>query len=101
MAATEHKRAIGRRLRLARETQNPGLRSFCRTHGLDPTKVNHWEMGKHYPDPIYILMLWDNYGITADWVYLGRINGLPYELGVNLRLAEEKALAADPAKRAR
>lgn len=84
MSETQHKQDIGARLRLVREALGYGLREFARKHQLDPTKLNHWEKGKHYPDPAFIRLLWDEHNVTADWVYLDRKGGLPRELADSL-----------------
>lgn len=97
MSETQHKQDIGARLRLVREALGYGLREFARKHGLDPTKLNHWEKGKHYPDPAFIRLLWDEHNVTADWVYLDRKGGLPRELADNLDAVLAAYAAGKPA----
>lgn len=88
MSESPHKREIGDRLRQAREGLGYGLREFARLHDIDPTKLSHWEKGKHYPDPMFIQAMWTRHRVTADWIYLGLISGLPHDLGENLLGAE-------------
>lgn len=84
MSESQHKQDIGARLRIVREALGYGLREFARKHGLDPTKLSHWEKGKHYPDPAFIRLLWEEHNVTADWVYLDRKGGLPRDLADSL-----------------
>ena len=90
MDAAQNKMDVGARLRIAREALGFGLRPFARAVGIDPTKLNHWEHGKHYPDPLYVRLLWDRYGVTADWIYLGRVSGVGHALAADLLAASSE-----------
>ena len=84
------KREIGRHLRLARESIGfPIAAQFAREHGIASDKLNHWEKGKHFPDVLYVLMLWRHYRITADWIYLGETAQLPFAVIERLRASEK------------
>jgi transcriptional regulator with XRE-family HTH domain len=74
------KAAVGRRLAEAREALGFTMTAFARLHGVDKTKLNHWEKGRHYPDPLFIVRLHTSHGITADWIYLGLRRSLPHDL---------------------
>lgn len=97
MTDAHHKRDVGDRLRQAREALGFGLREFARLHDLDPTKLSHWEKGKHYPDPQFIRELWRRHRVNADWVYLGEIASLPHSLVESLRAAERGSQGASSA----
>jgi DNA-binding XRE family transcriptional regulator len=95
MTEDQLKRAIGDRLRQAREALGyENMAEFARMHDLTRDKLNHWEKGRYYPDPLFITRLWDRHRITADWIYLGVIAGLPHSLGENLLAAPGGAGAA-------
>lgn len=98
MSESQHKQDIGARLRIVREALGYGLREFARKHGIDPTKLSHWEKGRHYPDPAFIRLLWDAHNVTADWVYLDRKAGLPRELADSLDGVLAAYAAARPAE---
>jgi transcriptional regulator with XRE-family HTH domain len=98
MTVTLEKRLVGDRLRLAREALGFGLREFARMYKDDHTKLFNWEKGKNYPDLRYVRWLWDNHAINADWIYLGRVSGLPYELAVSLQAAERALEEASKAR---
>jgi transcriptional regulator with XRE-family HTH domain len=95
MDAAQLKRDIGDRLRLAREALGfTNAAAFARQHALDKTKLSHWERGKHYPDPIYVHLLWREYRITADWIYLGERGSLAHSTVENLLAAGRASQAA-------
>lgn len=85
MTDAHHKLEVGERLRQAREALGYSQAEFARLHGVDKTKLSHWERGQHYPSPAFVLLLWERHRVTADWIYLGQIHSLPYDLGVSLR----------------
>ena len=87
------KREVGARLRLVREAQGKGLREFARLHDIDHTSLNQWEKGKSLPSQVYLRKLWDHYQIGPNWLYLGIIAGLPFELVTYLREAEAASTA--------
>jgi DNA-binding XRE family transcriptional regulator len=91
-----HKQEVGERLRATREALGYSQSAFGRLHGVDRGRLNHWEQGRHYPDPAFVHTLWQQHRVTADWIYLGVFAGLPQSLGgVNLRVeARAKSEAA-------
>lgn len=94
MSEALHRQRIGARLRLIREAQGLKLRQFARKHNIDPTKLSHWELGKHLPDQAYIRLLWEHYRIGPNYIYLDVIAGLPFELVDYLRSVEAASEAA-------
>ena len=96
MRTTVEKREVGNRLRLAREALGFGLREMGRKYDDDPSKISHWEKGQHFPDLNYVRWLWENHAITADWIYLGRIAGLPHGVAVSLQEVERAFAKVEP-----
>ena len=94
MSDDHGKREVGDRLRQAREALGYSMAEFARLHGIDKTKLNHWEKGKHYPDPAFIRALYDRHRINADWIYLGILAGLRHDLAESLRAAGQGSSAA-------
>lgn len=93
MDTDRHKQLVGQRLRLAIEGLGVTLSQVAETTGVEKSRLGHWTRGKHYPDPAWIEVFAKEYGISADWIYLERVSGLPKDLAVYLRSA-----AADPAQ---
>lgn len=93
MTEDHGKREIGDRLRQAREALGFGMAEFARLHDIDKTKLNHWEKGKHYPDPKFIQALYERHRINADWIYLGIVAGLRHDLAESLRAASRVSSA--------
>jgi transcriptional regulator with XRE-family HTH domain len=69
---------IGNRLRRLRETYAPGLsqREWAERHNFSPTQYNNWEKGKRRITVDEAQRLCDAYGLTLDFVYRGRRDGL-------------------------
>lgn len=101
MAEDQNKLDVGARLRQAREALGYGLREFARLRDVDPTKLSNWERGKNYPDPEFIKELWRHHRISADWIYLGEIAGLPHGLVVSLQGASQASPVARTEERPR
>lgn len=80
MSDTLHRQQIGQRLRLAREALGFGLREFARMHEIDPSKLSHWERGKHIPDQAYLRILWEEYRIGPNFLFFGAVAGIPHEV---------------------
>jgi transcriptional regulator with XRE-family HTH domain len=75
---------IGNRLRLA-------IDEIMTREGITKTEVarrtqttlgnmNNWIRGDNFPDPLFVVQLYDQFGVTADWLYLERLPGLPLSL---------------------
>jgi hypothetical protein len=99
MVVTPHKRDVGERLRQAREALGYSQAEFARAFSLDQGALNHWERGRHYPPPPFLLTLWERHRISADWLYFGEIGGLPARLADGFRAGAPASPA--PARAAR
>lgn len=84
MDSALEKQRVGERLRLAREALGVKQAEFARRHGIDKTKLSHWERGQHLPSLAYVRLLWREYQISADWIYLGLRGRLPADVAENL-----------------
>lgn len=77
MTATTQYEKIGLRLRALR-TAFGGLsqRAFAERHGFNPTQYNNWELGVRRISFDCAEVLVDTYGLSLDWLYRGRVDGL-------------------------
>jgi transcriptional regulator with XRE-family HTH domain len=95
MNGSHYKRAIGARLIQAREAL--GLKQADLARGLDIPRdqLNRYERGSAFPDPCVIHRLWRLYGVTADWLYLGVLVGLPHSVAARLAEVDTAAPQGD------
>lgn len=62
--------------------------------GITTSKLGNWLAGRNYPDEYLVAQFCDRYGVTADWIYRGRVYGLPVELADGLAKASAASSAA-------
>jgi transcriptional regulator with XRE-family HTH domain len=69
---------IGARLRRLRESYGPDLsqRAWAERHNFSPTQYNNWELGTRRIPVDSAEELCNLYGLTLDFVYRGRRDGL-------------------------
>lgn len=84
MDAAHYKQQIGSRITLARTALGMKQAEFARGLDVPRDKLNGYEKGRFFPDPLIIYRMWRRYGVTADWVYLGVLAGLPHSVAVHL-----------------
>lgn len=85
--ARDIKTAVGERLLWAREIVCESGAQCARLLDVPVNTYYSWEKGKKYPDPFYVVRFCDLFGVTADWIYRGRLKGVVAP--VQLRLAAE------------
>ncbi len=70
--------AIGARLHNLRTAYRPELsqKAWAEKHGFSPTQYNNWEKGLRRIPVDFAETLCDTYGLTLDFVYRGRRDGL-------------------------
>lgn len=77
---------IGRRLGAIRKTFGAGTqKDWAEKHGFRPTQWNNWEHGTRRIPIECAVLLCDNYGLTLDYVYRGRRDGLAGTAAKTLR----------------
>jgi transcriptional regulator with XRE-family HTH domain len=95
MAPVEHDRdsAIAKRLRLLRKAQGDDSASgWARRMDMSPQQYSNYESGYPLPRDAAITLATRVPGLTTDWLFMGREEGLSVELGRRLR----QAALADP-----
>jgi transcriptional regulator with XRE-family HTH domain len=75
---TEHPhQVIGARLRAAREAfTDDSVRAFAKRLGVSPMAVSGWEVGARRIPVESAERYCDLFGLTLDWIYRGRRDGL-------------------------
>ena len=96
MDAATYKARIGARLRQAIEAQGLRQADVARQLGVSRSKLAHWLAGRWYPDPLFVLDFCEQYNISLEWVYRGRVSlGRATRLVAAL-LAEDQASSQVP-----
>lgn len=78
----------GRRLRAVREAWDAkgslNQAWFAQRIGATRTQLANWEAGR-LPDPRAMVRLYLEFGIPTDWIYLGQLARVDYDLAERLR----------------
>lgn len=77
--------AVAERLILAREAIGIKQGKFATMAELSPNGYNQWETGANYPEVTYAIKLCDRHGLTLDWIYRGKFDGMPTWLSDAIR----------------
>jgi transcriptional regulator with XRE-family HTH domain len=75
---------IAERLRAFRELLGMGQKEFAEQHGFNKTQYTNWENGIRRIPIDQAAKLEDQYGLTLDFIYLGRVRTLPHNLVIAL-----------------
>jgi hypothetical protein len=88
MPPTPHKTFVGNNLRIAIDALGLSQAEFCRRTGIAPNKLSNYLRGDNYPDPIWLVRVCDEFGLTTDWFYRGARAGVAAGVAAYLRAAE-------------
>jgi hypothetical protein len=80
MNSSDHKRQVGRNLSLLCQAIGSTDAEIARSVGVSNSKLGNWKRGDNYIDPYVATQLCDRYGVTMDWIFRGKLYGLPKEL---------------------
>lgn len=72
------------RLRAFREMLGLKQNEFAEHHNFSPTQYTNWETGARRIPIEKAALLEDRYGLSLDFIYLGRVRTLPHNLAVQL-----------------
>lgn len=67
---------MGARLKRLRESQKVSQKVWSEMHGFNATQYNNWERGERRIPVEHAERLSDAYGLTLDFIYRGRLDGL-------------------------
>jgi DNA-binding XRE family transcriptional regulator len=83
--APARNRVIAERLVLAREAVGLKQGHYAAMADISATAYNQWENAAQAPDVYYAIKLCDRHGLTLDWIYRGKFDGLPTRLSDAIR----------------
>lgn len=78
---------VGRRLQALRKVLNLTQAEIADANGIDRTNWGRFEKGKRLLPRDIAFDLAERYGITIDWLYRGRVDGLSIDMAERLRQA--------------
>lgn len=88
---------VGKRLRWAREVVCESAVQCARSLGMnDTSNWSKWERGLRYPDPVVVVAFCEEYGLTTDYVYRGKLSGVKPEVSLRLAAAHPELVENDP-----
>lgn len=67
---------VARRLALSRTVLGFSQAEVCRLLAVKHNTWSMWESGKNLPDPLVMACYCDRFGITLDYIYRGRLDGI-------------------------
>lgn len=79
------KEMVGFRLRTLREALKLSAKDMCAAVTVEQNTWSQWENGKRLADLTAMSRLWDRFGATLEYIYLGRTETLPFELAMKVR----------------
>lgn len=71
---------IAARLIAAREAMSLSQAQLCRATGIASNTYAHWEMARNRPSLEQAYVLYDKLGWTLDYIYKGKLSGMPPEI---------------------
>lgn len=84
----EHKArrlAIGHRLRVARAALGLRQADLMERYGVRMSNTSNWETGRSYMDPLIMLKLCEDYGLTMDYFWRGLLSGVRADVANEIR----------------
>jgi DNA-binding XRE family transcriptional regulator len=70
--------------------------AFAEKADVPPISYNQWERGAVYPPVPGAIKLCETYGLTLDWIYMGRMDCLPTHLSDAIRALSAAEAAQQP-----
>ena len=84
--------AVGERIKLLRDSLGLSQTEFAAGAGLVRAAVATWERGAQRPGIALAQKITDRYGVTLDWLFLGRTHTLRHDM---IGLLSDKEAAQD------
>lgn len=98
---TETQRAMGARLQAIREVLGLTQDQMADMAGVGVTTISGWEVGRNQIDLVKLSVLAGKLKFTTDWVALGDLSGLRFDVALKLQARTRAAVGVAPAKRGR
>lgn len=75
---------IAERITAFREYLDMSASEFAREHGFSTSQLSNWEAGTRRISVDAAMRLYERYGLSLDFIYLGRLSALPHNLATEL-----------------
>lgn len=98
---TQDMKLMGSRLRRIREAKGLTQPALADIMGVTTSAVSAWENGRNIVDAVALGAAAKYLGFTTDYVILGEIGGLPFDLAREVQRRERAELGATGAQRGR
>lgn len=85
MTPAEYKQFVAANLRAIVAVIGGNQSDVAAAIGASKSKFGNWLRGDNFPDPHAMWLLCERYGVTMDWIFRGRIFGLPGHLADGLK----------------
>lgn len=92
---------MGARLRTIREIVGLSQAAVAEIAGVGATTINGWESGRNQIDVASLAWIARHLGISTDYVILGDVGSLKFDLATRVQAASRAQLAAGPRPRGR
>jgi transcriptional regulator with XRE-family HTH domain len=94
MEASHYKQEVGSRLRIAMEALDLTEAELSREMSISIQKLENYLRGDNFPAPLFVHDLWERFGVTADWLFLAQLRGVPEPLAGDLWAVKKASSAA-------
>ncbi len=91
----------GRRLKAARIALDATQSEMANFLGRAPTAISAWGIGRNEIGAVALGRLTARFGIPADWILSGALDGMPYELAAKIMEVMRKEPATGHTRRGR
>lgn len=98
---SEARRQMGSRLQAIREVLGMTQQAMASAAGVGVTTVSAWESGRNQMDLVKLAKLAMEFGFTTDWVALGDLSGVRFDLALKLQARARAAVDAAGQRRGR
>lgn len=88
------KRDTGRRIKLLRRIHSIRQEDLAGDLSATTNQIKQWEIGRASPPPDYVGLMMERFGVTSDWIYYGKVDGLSAAVLREIRNAQEDDLDA-------
>ena len=82
---TAHKIFVGNNMRLAIMALGLSQAEFARRTNIGPNKLHNYLRGANYPEARWLTAVCDQFSLTLDFIYRGKLDALPYALAIRLQ----------------
>ncbi len=93
---SEAARLMGARLRAVRVALGATQATFAAEMGVGATTVANWEAGRNLIDIYALARAADRFRFSTDFIVLGDLGGMPFDLAMRVQDVQRRELGATP-----